>query len=398
MRPRVRAGGTDLRDRGRTMTLRCGPTNTLSDVPGIRTGHATRRGDGWLTGTTVVLTGPDGAVGGVDVRGGGPGTRETDLLDPRNAVERVHAVVLTGGSAFGLAAADGVMACLVDDGIGFAVGGPGEVVPIVPAAVVFDLGRGGDFAGRPDASFGVTAYRAAASSEPGQAVAQGVVGAGTGAAAGQLKGGLGSASAVLPDGSTVAALVVVNPAGSVVDPCTGELYAARFGLDAEFGRLRAPDADDMERARAVGAALRGPAFGHPVLATTIGVIATDLTLTKAQCAKVSGIGHDGMARAVRPVHTMFDGDTLFTLATGARGAPDPMAFFTLLEAAGDCVTRAIGHAVLAAETVEAGGRTWRSYADAFPSALGLVGLAGKGPATERPSTAHPLSAQQGEPS
>jgi putative pantetheine hydrolase len=375
------------------MTLRCGPTNTLSDVPGIRTGHATRRGDGWLTGTTVVLTGPDGAVGGVDVRGGGPGTRETDLLDPRNAVERVHAVVLTGGSAFGLAAADGVMQCLVDDGVGFAVGGPGEVVPIVPAAVVFDLGRGGDFGCRPDASFGVTAYRAATSSRPGQAVVQGVVGAGTGASAGQLKGGVGSASAVLPDGSTVAALVVVNPAGSVVDPRTGELYAARFGLDAEFGELRQPDPQDVERARSAGAALRGPAFGHPVLATTIGVIATDVTLTKAQCAKVSGIGHDGMARAVRPVHTMFDGDTLFTLSTTARAAPDPMAFFTLLKAAGDCVTRAIGHAVLAAETVETGGRTWRSYADAFPSAFQP-----HGPATRRPSPAHPSAAHQGEPS
>jgi L-aminopeptidase/D-esterase-like protein len=380
------------------MTLHCGPTNTLSDVPGIRTGHATRREAGWLTGTTVVLTGPDGAVGGVDVRGGGPGTRETDLLDPRNAVERVHAVVLTGGSAFGLAAADGVMQCLVEDGIGFAVGGPGEVVPIVPAAVVFDLGRGGEFASRPDASFGVTAYRAAASSTAGQAVAQGVVGAGTGASAGQLKGGIGSASVVLPDGSTVAALVVVNPAGSVVDPATGELYAARFGLGDEFGQLHPPDAHDVERARDVGAGLPGPALPHAVLATTIGVIATDLALTKAQCAKVSGIGHDGMARAIRPVHTMFDGDTLFTLATGARGAPDAMAFFTLLEAAGDCVTRAIGHAVLAAESVEAGGRTWRSYADAFPSAIGPHLAAGQGHATDRPPLVHPSTARQGEPS
>ena len=224
-----------------------------------------------------------------------------------------------------------------------------------------------------------------------------MIGAGTGAAAGQLKGGVGSASAVLPDGSTVAALVVVNPAGSVVDPVTGELYAARFGLDGEFGELHPPHADDVKEAQDVAAALRGPAFGHAVLATTIGVIATDLTLTKAQCAKVSGIGHDGMARAVRPVHTMFDGDTLFTLSTGARGAPDAMAFFTLLEAAGDCVTRAIGHAVLSAESVEAGGRTWRSYRDAFPSALRPHGPAGQRPATYRPA-AHPSTARQGEPS
>jgi putative pantetheine hydrolase len=376
------------------MSVHCGPTNTLSDVPGISTGHATRRTDGWLTGTTVVLTGPDGAVGGVDVRGGGPGTRETDLLDPRNAVERVHAVVLTGGSAFGLAAADGVMQCLLEDGIGFPVGGLREVVPIVPAAVVFDLGRGGDFAGRPDASFGVAAYRAAASSRAGQAVPQGVVGAGTGASAGQLKGGVGSASAVLPDGSTVAALVVVNPAGSVVDPETGELYAARFGLDGEFGELRQPDRADVERAARAGAAVRGPAFGHPVLATTIGVIATDLALTKAQCAKVSGIGHDGMARAIRPVHTMFDGDTLFTLSTGARPAPGPLELFTLLEAAGDCVTRAIGHAVLSAESVTAGGRTWRCYRDAFPSAT----LGPHDAATDRVAGHRASTAVQGDPS
>jgi putative pantetheine hydrolase len=346
-----------------------GPTNTLSDVPGITVGHATRRGGGWLTGTTVVLTGSGGAVGGVDVRGGGPGTRETDLLDPRNAVERVHAVVLTGGSAFGLAAADGVMRCLADEGIGFPVGGPGEVVPIVPAAVVFDLGRGGDHRNRPDAAFGVEAYRAAAASAGGEAVPLGIVGAGTGATAGQLKGGVGSASAVLSDGSTVAALVVVNPAGSVVDPATGELYAARFGLDGEFGGLGVPDPDDLRTALDVGAALPGASPAHPVLATTIGVIATDITLTKAQCAKVSGIGHDGMARAIRPVHTMFDGDTLFTLSTCARPSPDQAAFFTLLGAAGDCVTRAIGHAVLAAQTVESGDRTWRSYRDAFPTAF-----------------------------
>jgi putative pantetheine hydrolase len=351
------------------MSPRTGPTNSLADVPGIRTGHATRRGDGWLTGTTVVLAGPDGAVAGVDVRGGGPGTRETDLLDPRNAVERVHAVVLTGGSAFGLAAADGVMQCLVEDGRGFPVGGPGQVVPIVPAAVVFDLARGGDFTCRPDASFGVEAYRAATASAAGTVVPQGVVGAGTGATAGQLKGGVGSASAVLDDGSTVAALVVVNPAGSVVDPATGDLYAARFALDGEFGGLRPPHLEDLRRAQDVGAALAVPGFAHPVLATTIGVIATDVTLTKAQCAKVSGIGHDGMARAIRPVHTMFDGDTLFTLSTGTRAAPDPAGFFALLDAAGDCVTRAIGHAVLSVQTVEAGGRTWRCYRDAFPTAF-----------------------------
>ena len=194
-----------------------------------------------------------------------------------------------------------------------------------------------------------------------------MVGAGTGASAGQLKGGIGSASAVLGDGTTVAALVVVNPFGSTVDPETGELYAARFGLDGEFPVLTAPSEEDVRAAR--DRALTLPArvvASHPVLATTIGVIATDATLTKAQCAKVAGIGHDGMARAIRPVHTMFDGDTLFTLATGVRPAPGPPQLHGLLDAAADCVTRAIGHAVLAAETVQTPVRQWRSYRDALP--------------------------------
>ncbi|MGN6089921.1 MAG: P1 family peptidase [Actinomycetales bacterium] len=205
--------------------VRPGATNSLVDVAGLRVGHATRTGEGWLSGTTVVLTGADGAVGGVDVRGGGPGTRETDLLDPRNAVERVHAVMLTGGSAFGLAAATGVMSRLVDAGIGFSVGPPGHVVPIVPGAVIFDLGRGGDFRATPDGDLGAEAYDAAVASG-GAAPASGAVGAGTGAVAGGLKGGIGSASAVLPDGSTVAALLVVNAAGSTVDRRTGELLGA----------------------------------------------------------------------------------------------------------------------------------------------------------------------------
>ncbi len=345
--------------------VRPGPTNSLTDVAGLRVGHAQRRGDGWLTGTTTVLAPPEGAVAGVDVRGGGPGTRETDLLDPRNVVERVHAVVLTGGSALGLGAADGVMAKLFAAGVGLPMGGPGEVVPIVPAAVVFDLGRGGDFALHPDAGFGESAYEAASS----DAVAQGVVGAGTGAKVGGLKGAVGSASAVLEDGTTVGALVVVNALGSAIDPRTGELYAVRFGLPGEFPPLRAPDREELVAAQELAREQPGPGSrGHP-LATTIGVVATDATLTKAQCAKVSGIAHDGLARAIRPVHTMFDGDTVFTLATGTRAAPDANAFHDLLDVAGDCFTRAIGHAVLAAETVETPAGRWRSYRDAFPSAF-----------------------------
>jgi L-aminopeptidase/D-esterase-like protein len=336
-----------------------GATNTLTDVAGIGVGHATRLGEGWLTGTTVIVAPSGGAVGGVDVRGGGPGTRETDLLDPRNAVTHVHAVVLTGGSAFGLAAADGVMKRLFAAGVGFPVGGPGEVVPIVPCAVIFDLGRGGGFDQVPDASLGAEAYDAASVGP----VPLGVVGAGTGAVAGGLKGGVGSASAVLDFGVTVAALVVVNAVGSTVDPTTGELYAVRTGLADEFAGIRTPDPAQ------VAAWQEAVAAGSPPLATTLAVIATDATLTKAQCAKVSGIGHDGMARAIRPVHTMFDGDTVFTLATGAQAAPDAMAFYSLIDAAGDCVTRAIAHAMLAADTTETAKGSVKSYRDAFGSAV-----------------------------
>jgi len=336
---------------------RPGPTNTLTDVAGLRVGHYHRVGGGWLTGTTVVLAPPDGAVGGVDVRGGGPGTRETDLLDPRNLVERVHAVVLTGGSAYGLAAATGVVERLADAGIGFPVGaGHGQVVPIVPGAVIFDLGRGGDFRATPGAEFGAAAYDAASDGP----VPLGTVGAGAGAVAGGLKGGVGSASAVLDDGSTVAALAVVNAVGSTVDPGSGELYGVRFGLPGEFDGLRAPDEDERAAALvATGHSARDPFH------TTIGVVATDVALTKAQCQKLAGIGHDGMARAIRPVHSMFDGDTVFALATGGRPGLDPVAFNALLAAAADVFTRAVVHGMLAA--TGAGG--YRAYAEVYPSAV-----------------------------
>jgi putative pantetheine hydrolase len=345
---------------------RTGSTNSLVDVVGLRVGQVHRVGEGWLTGSTVVLAGAAGAVGGVDVRGGGPGTRETDLLDPRNNVQRVHAVLLTGGSAFGLAAADGVMARLAAAGVGYPVGPePGQVVPIVPAAVVFDLGRGGDFTARPDASFGGLAYDEAAGPGGAAAPLAGCAGAGTGAVAGGLKGGVGSASEVLPDGSTVGALVVVNAVGSTVDLGTGELLGARHLLPGELPELRRPSPDDL--AAAVDAAASRPE-PRPPLATTLVVLGTDLALSKAQCQKVAGIGHDGLARAINPVHTMFDGDTVFALATGVREAPDPVALHTLLGAAADCVTRAVVHAVLAATTVETTAGAWRSYSDAFPSA------------------------------
>ncbi|SEK76806.1 P1 family peptidase [Streptacidiphilus jiangxiensis] len=324
-------------------------SNTLTDVPGFRVGHAQRVGGGALTGVTVVLAPAGGAVAGVDVRGGGPGTRETDALDPRNLVPRVDAVVLTGGSAFGLDAAGGVVAWLEEQGRGFRVGPePSQVVPVVPTAALFDLGRGGDWHARPDAALGRAAAEAAGAA--GHApVALGNVGAGTGAVAGGLKGGIGSASVRLPSGVTVGALVAVNAVGSAVDPVTGELYAARFGQPGEFPELHAEPA-------------AAPAEG-PSLNTTLAVVATDTTLTKAQAHKLAGTSHDGLARALRPVHLLSDGDTVFALASGARPLPVPegdpafavhveaAALNELYAAAADAVTRAVGRAMLAAETV-----------------------------------------------
>ncbi|HKJ11702.1 MAG TPA: P1 family peptidase [Ornithinimicrobium sp.] len=356
---------------------RSGPTNSLVDVPGLRVGQHQRNGDGWLTGTTVVLTDREGAVGGVDVRGGAPGTRETDLLDPRNLVERVHAVCLCGGSAFGLAAADGVVRSRYAEGVGFGMGGPGEVVPIVPAAVIFDLGRGGDFGRFPDAGFGERAAAAASSAAP----ELGVAGAGTGARAAGLKGGVGSASEVLPDGTTVAALVVVNAVGSVVDVDDGTMYGAPFLLAADLpdtssraGRtgaplLSPPRPAELEQARdGVLRAATGKSGGDS-LATTIGVVATDAGLTKAQCARVAGSGHDGLARAIHPSHTMLDGDTLFALSSGRRPAPPPL-FHGILTAAATVVTRAIVRGVLASRSVSTPAGTWPGYRDVFPSVLG----------------------------
>jgi putative pantetheine hydrolase len=340
-----------------------GPANSITDVPGLRVGHAQRVGEGWLTGCTVVLAPGDGAVGGVDVRGGGPGTRETDLLDPRNLVERVQAVLLTGGSSFGLAAADGVMRRLAAMGRGFPVGA--TVVPIVPAAVVYDLGRGGAEQAWPDSELGAAAHDTAVGAG-GTDVAQGCVGAGTGTKVGGLKGGVGTASAVLPGGATLGALAVVNAAGSAVDLRTGELLGARHLLADEVPGLRPPDPGDL--GPAVEAAARTGDPGR-TLATTLVVLATDLSLTKAQCQKVAGIGHDGLARALDPVHTMVDGDTVFTLATGDRAAPDFAAFHGLLTAAGTCVTRAVVHAVLSATSVDTSAGRLRSYREAFPSAF-----------------------------
>jgi L-aminopeptidase/D-esterase-like protein len=335
--------------------------DAITDVAGLRVGHATRSGGGLLTGTTVVLAPEGGMAAAVDVRGGGPGTKETDALDPRNVVERVDAVVLTGGSAYGLDAASGVMAWLEEQRRGVRVGpDPAHVVPVVPAACVFDLGRGGDFRARPDAATGRAAVEAAAASPPGAPVPQGCVGAGTGAVAGRLKGGVGTASTVLESGITVAALVVVNAAGSVLEPDTGALYG-----ELCQGRVTYPETRVHQAARRrldETAARNAP----PPLNTTLAVVATDADLSRAQAQKLAGTAHDGIARAVRPVHLMNDGDTVFAVATGERVlAGHPLEMNGVLAAGADVVTRAIVRGVRAAESVDGAGGVWPSYGELY---------------------------------
>ncbi len=337
--------------------------SAITDVGGIRVGHHHRLdpdvalGSGWATGTTVVLT-PPGTTGAVDCRGGAPGTRETDLLDPINSVRHVDAVVLSGGSAFGLAAADGVMRWVEEQGRGVSM--EGGVVPIVPAAVVFDLPVGG-WQCRPTADFGY-----AAASSAGTDVALGTVGAGTGARVGVLKGGVGTASVTLASGVTVGALVVVNAAGEAVDTSTGLPWQA--DQIEEFG-LVPPPADQI-------AAFADRHIEFSPLNTTIAVVATDAVLSTAGCRRVAVAAHDGLARTIRPCHTPLDGDTVFALATGAvEVAPDPttpasmspeVPLITAIgAAAADCLARAVLVGVLAAKSVAG----IPAYRDMLPGAF-----------------------------
>jgi len=338
----------------------------LTDVPGMRVGHTQRVGRGWRTGTTAVLL-PDGTVGSIEVRGGGPGTRETDLLHPTATMQTVHAICLTGGSAYGLAAAHGVMAYLEERSVGFKVGlAASHVVPIVPAAVIFDLGRGGAFCNRPDESFG----RRAAAAARARPFANGAIGAGTGARARGLQGGVGTASTVLPNGVVVSALAVVNSAGTVIDPVTGLPWMPGAT------RLRAPSAADR---RALRTHLDQ---ATPPLNTTIGVVATTAALSKAECNKLASVAHDGLARAIRPVHSMLDGDSIFGVSTGrddlgsitdssADGEPPIRARIRwlneVLEAGAQCFAAACTNAIVRS-TGNAGAPAYRDLCpSAFPA-------------------------------
>jgi len=293
----------------------------LTDVAGVRVGHWTDPVG--LTGCTVVLLPEEGAVASVDVRGAAPGTRETDVLHPDNQVQVAHAIVLSGGSAFGLAAADGVMRHLEERGVGVAT--PAGPVPIVPAAVVFDL-PSGSAAARPTAESGLTACLAA---EEGQPCGHGPVGAGTGATVGKLlgspvPGGLGTASLRLPGGGTVAAVAVVNAVGDVVDE-DGSVLAGP-GTVARLLDSGVPQA---------------PRIGT---STTLVVVATDVALTKVQAHRLAVTAHDGLAHAIRPVHTAYDGDTVFAVSTSRRPADDT-SLLLLQTAATEVVAEAIRSAV-----------------------------------------------------
>ena len=306
----------------------------LTAVAGIKVGHHTLSER--PTGCTVILT-EAGAVAGVDVRGGAPGTRETDLLNPTATVQKVHAIVLSGGSAFGLEAATGTVRWLEEKGIGFDVGV--AKVPIVPAAIIFDLPVGGKPNVRPDAACGYAAAAAASDA----AVAEGNVGAGAGATVGKLggpdhamKSGVGSAAIALPNGLVVAALVVVNAVGDVIDPATSRVVA---GVRTPDGRGFA-DARTIVRSGALAGVRPTSRSGEN---TTIAVVATNATLTKAQATKVAQMAHDGLARAISPAHTPWDGDTIFALATGAvPGEGDVMAIGPLAaEVMADAIVRAV---------------------------------------------------------
>jgi L-aminopeptidase/D-esterase-like protein len=304
--------------------------NSITDVEGIRVGHDTDTSA--ATGCTVIIA-DSGAVGGVDVRGGAASTRGTDMLNPLNLVERVNAVVLTGGSAFGLDAACGVMEWLEARGIGFDVGI--TKVPIVSAAVVFDLSIGNGFV-RPNRESGIRACEAAAS----PMTTQGNVGAGAGATVGKLlgirsamKGGLGMASLRVPDGIVVAALVVVNAFGDVLDWRTGQLLAG--ARDPETGRL-------LNTVEQMKQGVLRRAFTPTN--TTLGVVATNAALTKAQANKVAQMAHDGFARSISPVHTMYDGDVIFALSLGNKLCDLNLVGVAAAEVVAEAVNNAVKHA------------------------------------------------------
>jgi L-aminopeptidase/D-esterase-like protein len=324
--------------------IRPGPRNSITDVPGILVGNA--EAPELVTGATAIIP-EHPAIGAVDVRGGGPGTRETEALATESTVQEVHGLAFSGGSAYGLDAAGGVMHWLRSQGRGFVIGG--TVVPIVPAAIIFDLatGRPKDWDHPPWWELGHQAAEAA-----GTDFALGNAGAGLGATAGRLKGGLGTAS-VTWDGITLGALAVANPTGSVVIPGTSTFWAWPFEMAGEFGGQTPPSAPPADPDHDFTAS-------PPGANTTLTVVATDAKLTRAQAKRVALMTHDGFARAIRPVHTPLDGDTVFVLATGVRPLTDPVGDLARLGMlAADCAARAIARGVYEAAALAG----WPAYRD-----------------------------------
>lgn len=321
-----------------------GPRNLITDVPGLRVGHAADAGA--KSGVTVLIC--DGFwTAGVDVRGGAPGVREAETLSPENLVGRAHAVVLSGGSVFGMAAADAVTATLSARGVGMHLRPETPPTPIVAGAVLYDLANGGDKAWGAEPPYrrlGVAALDAV-----GEAFALGSAGAGTGAMAGTEKGGLGSASLDLGDGLVVGALCAANPVGDVYMPDGETFWAWPFEIAGEFGGRR-PDSFQTVIEPIPSRARMDPARLKAGLNTTLGVIAVTADLTTAECKRLAMMAHDGLARAIRPAHMPFDGDTVFVLASGARALGmdrdiRDLAVATLGSAAADCLARAIGRGV-----------------------------------------------------
>ncbi len=322
---------------------KAGPLNLLTDVPGLLVGHAANTD--LRSGVTVVL--PERRMAcSVDVRGGGSGTRETDLLRPEATAQAVDAICLSGGSAFGLDAASGVMHWLAERRRGVEV--RGHIVPIVPAAILFDLHNGGDKAWGAETPYRRLGLQACDAADAG-AFPLGNIGAGYGATAGLIKGGLGSASWVEPDGLVVAAMVAVNAVGSVLTPGNRSFWAAPWEQNGEFGGV-AFATDGIDLGLAAESRIARPAEGSH---TCIGVIATNAALDKANLRHVLAMAHDGLARAIRPVHTPFDGDTLFALAGAtwqdASGADRSWQVARVGSIAADCVARAVARGVWAAE-------------------------------------------------
>jgi L-aminopeptidase/D-esterase-like protein len=332
---------------------RPGPRNLITDVPGLKVGQAEDAAA--RTGVTVIL--PDApAVAACDVRGGAPGTRETDALEPENLVEAIHAIVLAGGSVYGLAAADAVTAQLGARGFGYgSSASAAPVAPVTPAAIIYDLANGGDKTWGlepPYRRLGLDAFRRA-----GATFSLGTAGAGFGAMAGQVKGGLGSASVIAADGITVGAIAVVNSFGSTTAPRGRTFWAAPFEIDGEFGGLgsgglaAAPD-DWSGSKTSPGVRMN----------TTIACVATDVALTPAQAKRVAIMAQDGIARAIRPAHAPFDGDVVFVLSTGLRplAAPENMTIARIGALAADCLARAIARGVYEATPWNADGPPcWR---------------------------------------